>query len=338
MPHDLYAAYVDGCAAWSARSAGARWGGRSRRGPGSARTTSSSTGSPTSPCRRPRTPRSGRRWRRRSPLARRDVEAAVAASVPVIVSPLSHCYLDVPYAEPSADPAQADRQRPPRPAGLCAQDRRRLVRLGARRALGPGRAAQVAGVEAAIWAETISGFDDLSFLLLPRLAGVAHKAWSGPQAATWAGHRDRLARHGRAVGPGRPHLLPRLHRGLGLNRARPRAEVEQFLVEAADLPVEVDQVDLEDPVAGPARSGPCGASARRCPARCRTRCRRRRSSRAGTPPPGGRRGCRRTSSRPPSASPLMCAYSCSPVMSWCASKNCAARAERHRQRRPRAGA
>jgi hexosaminidase len=43
-------------------------------------------------------------------LSRRDVEAAVAASVPVIVSPLSHCYLDLPYAEPSADPAQAERQ------------------------------------------------------------------------------------------------------------------------------------------------------------------------------------------------------------------------------------
>ena len=40
----------------------------------------------------------------------RDVETAVAASVPVIVSPLSHCYLDVPYAEPSADPRQAERQ------------------------------------------------------------------------------------------------------------------------------------------------------------------------------------------------------------------------------------
>ncbi len=64
-------------------------------------------------------------------------------------------------------------------------------------ALGPGRAAQVAGVEAAIWAETISGFDDLSFLLLPRLAGVAHKAWSTPQLAGWPAHRDRLARHGR---------------------------------------------------------------------------------------------------------------------------------------------
>ena len=43
-------------------------------------------------------------------LARRDVEAAAAASVPVIVSPLPYCYLDVPYAEPSAEPAQADRQ------------------------------------------------------------------------------------------------------------------------------------------------------------------------------------------------------------------------------------
>ena len=130
-------------------------------------------------------------------LARRDVETAVAASVPVIVSPQSHCYLDVPYAEPSADPAQAERHG----------------RLGLRlyspmtvaqsfdwepaEALGAGRAAQVAGVEAAVWAETVSDFGDLSFLLLPRLPGVAHKAWSDPQAATWTDHRDRLARHGR---------------------------------------------------------------------------------------------------------------------------------------------
>ena len=47
-----------------------------------------------------------------------------------------------------------------------------------------------------IWAETVSNFDDLCFLLLPRLAGVAEKAWSDPQVATWAGHRGCLARHG----------------------------------------------------------------------------------------------------------------------------------------------
>jgi hexosaminidase len=139
-------------------------------------------------------------------LSRRDVETAAAASVPVIVSPLGHCYLDVPYAEPPADPGPADSER----ADTAQADRQ--GRLGLRfygpktvaesfgwdpaEVLGPGRAAQVAGVEAAIWAETISGFDDLSFLLLPRLAGVAHKAWSARRLASWPAHRDRLARHG----------------------------------------------------------------------------------------------------------------------------------------------
>ena len=135
-------------------------------------------------------------------LSRRDADTVAAASVPVIVSPLAHCYLDVPYAEPPADTGQAD-------TGQADRYGRLGLRVYAPKTvadsfgwepadtLGPGRAAQVAGVEAAIWAETISGFDDLSFLLLPRLAGVAHRAWSLPEPDGWAGHRDRLARHGR---------------------------------------------------------------------------------------------------------------------------------------------
>jgi hexosaminidase len=138
--------------------------------------------------------------------SRRDVEAAVAASVPVIVSPARHCYLDVPYAEPSADPAQAARQAR---VGLPLYQPITLAESfdwEPAGTLGDGGVAHVAGVEAAIWAETISGFGDLSFLLLPRLPGIAHKAWAGPldprgprgpQAVTWADHRDRLARHGR---------------------------------------------------------------------------------------------------------------------------------------------
>ena len=39
---------------------------------------------------------------------------------------------------------------------------------------------------------TISEFDDLCFLLLPRLAGVAHKGWSDPQVATWTDHREGI--------------------------------------------------------------------------------------------------------------------------------------------------
>ena len=140
-------------------------------------------------------------------LSRRDAETVAATSVPVIVSPLAHCYLDVPYAEPSADAvlantvlastAQADRQGRVGLRLYAPKTVAESFEWEPAEALGPGRAAQVAGVEAAIWAETISGFDDLSFLLLPRLAGVAHKAWSAPQLAGWPAHRDRLARHGR---------------------------------------------------------------------------------------------------------------------------------------------
>jgi hexosaminidase len=130
-------------------------------------------------------------------LARRDVGTVATAAVPVIASPLSHCYLDVPYAEPSADPAQADRQGRVGLRLYAPQTVAESFGWAPAETLGPGWEAQVAGVEAAIWAETISGFDDLSFLLLPRLAGIAHHAWSPPQFASWAGHRDRLARHGR---------------------------------------------------------------------------------------------------------------------------------------------
>jgi len=130
-------------------------------------------------------------------LSRRDLETAASAAVPVIVSPLSHCYLDVPYAETPADPAQADRQGRVGLGLYAPTTVAEAFEWEPADALGTGREAQVAGVEAAIWAETISGFDDLSFLLLPRLPGVADKAWSAPQLASWADHRDRLARHGR---------------------------------------------------------------------------------------------------------------------------------------------
>jgi hexosaminidase len=126
-----------------------------------------------------------------------DLERAAAASVPVIVSPISHCYFDVPHKEQSADPAQAERRdrvglRFYPPASLSD-----AFDWDPAEALGVERTGQVGGVEAAIWCETISDFDDLTFLVLPRLAGLAQKAWSHPQAARWADHSERLARHGR---------------------------------------------------------------------------------------------------------------------------------------------
>jgi hexosaminidase len=118
-------------------------------------------------------------------------ETAAAAPVPVIVSPQSHCYLDVPYADPPADPAQAERHRR---LGLRVHKPRTVEASFAWEPEATVAAGRIAGVEAAIWAETIEGFDDLSFLLLPRLPGVAQKAWGD---AAWEDHRARLARHGR---------------------------------------------------------------------------------------------------------------------------------------------
>ena len=85
-------------------------------------------------------------------MSRRDVEAAAAASVPVIVSPLSHCYLDVPYAEPSADPAQAERQGRVGLRLYAPMTVAEAFDWEPAEVLGAGREAQVAGVETAVWA------------------------------------------------------------------------------------------------------------------------------------------------------------------------------------------
>ncbi len=181
MPHDLYASYV-GWARESVRAIGKRplgWQESARAGLGRDDIIQYWFTDIALPASLP--PQVRAELDADLELSRKDIEAAVAASVPVIVSPLSHCYFDVPYAEPSAGPAQAERQG----------------RLGLRLyspvtvagsfdwapalVLGPGRAGQVAGVEAAIWCETVTDFDDLTFLLLPRLAGAAQKAWGGPR-------------------------------------------------------------------------------------------------------------------------------------------------------------
>ena len=83
-------------------------------------------------------------------MSRRDAETAVAASVPIIVSPLSHCYLDVPYAEPSADPGQPERRGRVGPQLYSPKTAAESFDWEPTESLGLGRATHVAGVEAAI--------------------------------------------------------------------------------------------------------------------------------------------------------------------------------------------
>jgi len=130
--------------------------------------------------------------------ARTDLERALAHGVPVIVSPQAHCYFDIPYAEAPADPGQRERRDH---VGLRAYARKTLADTfdwEPVAVLGPAaRPDHVAGIGAALWCETVRDVDDLTFLLLPRLAGTAEKAWGAAGAVRWPEHRDALARHER---------------------------------------------------------------------------------------------------------------------------------------------
>lgn len=125
-------------------------------------------------------------------LAPQDGPRAVAAGIPLILSPSSPLYLNRGYAEPSADPAQTDAgvrlgfpdYAPENTAALADWDPFAWVAENV-----PGAA--IAGVEAAIWGETVESFDDLALLLLPRLAVVAERAWS-PAVSPWESVAARL--------------------------------------------------------------------------------------------------------------------------------------------------
>lgn len=124
---------------------------------------------------------------------RSDAARAIERGVPVIMSPSAHCYLDVPYAEEPADPAKAGLRDRLGLRNYRAQTLRESFDWIPAAELG----ADVGGVEAAIWCETVRDFDDLTFLLLPRLPGVAERAWSGGHGANWARHSAALGAQAR---------------------------------------------------------------------------------------------------------------------------------------------
>jgi hexosaminidase len=71
--------------------------------------------------------------------------------------------------------------------------------------------ADVLGVEAPLWTETVTTRADLDLLVFPRLLGHAEVAWSPAAAIAWPGYRRRLAAHGprlEALGVGY-HRAPR---------------------------------------------------------------------------------------------------------------------------------
>jgi hexosaminidase len=56
-------------------------------------------------------------------------------------------------------------------------------------------AADVLGVEAALWTETVADIDQVEFMTIPRLPAIAEVAWSAADRREWRDFRRRLAAH-----------------------------------------------------------------------------------------------------------------------------------------------
>jgi hexosaminidase len=120
-----------------------------------------------------------------------DLDAAVRQGASILLSPASQLYFDRPIAEASVDAEQeARRARLGMPVypSLALADIVTRDPLASAPGLDPSR---IAGVEAAIWCETITDAADLELLLLPRVAGLAEVSWGIRRP--WTDHAAALA-------------------------------------------------------------------------------------------------------------------------------------------------
>ncbi|MGI8484282.1 MAG: beta-N-acetylhexosaminidase [Thermomicrobiales bacterium] len=127
-------------------------------------------------------------------LAAGDLDKALEQGANILVSQSTSAYLDTKYSEPPSDPTQeADWAR----LGMPFYPKSTVAEYFAwdPATIRPGlHEDRIVGVEAGIWCETIQTFDDLLFMLLPRLPGLFEKGWSPavPDADAWAGYAPRL--------------------------------------------------------------------------------------------------------------------------------------------------
>ncbi|WEV65212.1 family 20 glycosylhydrolase [Bifidobacterium sp. ESL0764] len=121
-------------------------------------------------------------------LCHDDPERFAKKKAKVIDSRQSWLYLDRKYAEPSLDNQQNSRMETLGFPDYEPRDSRDLTNWTAL------KDCDEAGVETALWAETIRNDDDIATLLLPRLALVAQLAWSGHVDSN-AASRDEIARY-----------------------------------------------------------------------------------------------------------------------------------------------
>ena len=127
---------------------------------------------------------------------RAELAAAHARGAKILLSPVSHAYLDRPYAEAPVDPEQQEHRKH---LGLKVYPRASVEDsyLWDPASTLPEVGDAVAGIECAMWTETVATDQELEFMLLPRLAGVADHAWASGPRREWVEFAGRLASHRR---------------------------------------------------------------------------------------------------------------------------------------------
>jgi hexosaminidase len=58
------------------------------------------------------------------------------------------------------------------------------------------READILGVEAPLWTETLQSMQELEFMAFPRLPGYAEIGWTPASSRRWQAYKNRLSAHG----------------------------------------------------------------------------------------------------------------------------------------------
>lgn len=122
-----------------------------------------------------------------------DPARLAARSTPVIISEQDPYYLDRRYLGRAADPAQANRLTEIGFPAYAPRSLEDVWRFDPERSEAAEAGVEVAGVECAIWTESVTCVADLVLLLLPRLALVGERAHRGGPAPALS-HARRLLR------------------------------------------------------------------------------------------------------------------------------------------------
>jgi hexosaminidase len=128
-------------------------------------------------------------------VARGDLTRMAQKRCRVLLSPTTHLYLDRPHGDPSTRPDQEEQRGRLGLSFYPASSVQAMFEWRPFDAVPGVEPSAIAGIEAAVWCETVETMDDLELLLLPRLAGVAEAAWSPARRAEWDAHRVRLGEH-----------------------------------------------------------------------------------------------------------------------------------------------